>query len=476
MSLTDEGARLLERCRRVLADFAELEAGGPRRAARAADGDRAGAVRAAARAADRARVSGRPSRAVDVRLVLLDRVVALAEEGVDLAVRIGGLPDSSLRSRLVGHVRLVVCASPAYLRRRGTPREPARPGQTRLHRLSSAPRRCPSAGPSPAGAGANGASSCARAWWSTPGRPPSTPRWPGWGWRACCRTRSTSWWPASGCGSCSPTTSRPPAPIHIVQLPGAQVRAATAFADLAVERLRARFGVRALTPKDFSKKCRSRESCTSEKERGSRSGGSSSLVFFSRPAEPLTNSDPDDPPSFNASQGYSSDLDVNQAFNFNSDGDRAVGFMHSLALGSTTLSPDLIVHDPMDASRTATVAAVLERVSWNGGAGDAIDFTMRLSGSNKESVIAAVGESVRDVSFSFTVYERIGSYFEAFHTAGQVLPALIGVDGPDQKIFVNIDPNTDLTTPENFTVLLTLVPGSERRVSTADTIVTGESS
>ena len=117
----------------------------------------------------------------------------------------------------------------------------------------------------------------------------------------------------------------------------------------------------------------------------------------------------------------------------------------------------------MDASRTATVAAVLERVSWNGGAGDAIDFTMRLSGSNKESVIAAVGESVRDVSFSFTVYERIGSYFEAFHTAGQVLPALIGVDGPDQKIFVNSEPNTDVTTPENFTVLLTLAPGSERR-------------
>jgi DNA-binding transcriptional LysR family regulator len=62
---------------------------------------------------------------VDARLLLVDRVVSLAEEGIDLAVRIGALPDSSLRSRLVGQVRWVVCASPAYLARAGVPRTPA---------------------------------------------------------------------------------------------------------------------------------------------------------------------------------------------------------------------------------------------------------------------------------------------------------------------------------------------------------------
>jgi DNA-binding transcriptional LysR family regulator len=50
--------------------------------------------------------------------------VSLAEEGIDLAVRIGALPDSSLRSRVVGQVRWVVCASPAYLSRAGVPRAP----------------------------------------------------------------------------------------------------------------------------------------------------------------------------------------------------------------------------------------------------------------------------------------------------------------------------------------------------------------
>lgn len=59
---------------------------------------------------------------LDVRLVLLDRVVSLAEEGIDVAVRIGALPDSSLRARLVGHVRMLTCASPSYIARRGRPR------------------------------------------------------------------------------------------------------------------------------------------------------------------------------------------------------------------------------------------------------------------------------------------------------------------------------------------------------------------
>jgi len=61
---------------------------------------------------------------LDVRLVLLDRVVSLADEGIDVGIRIGDLPDSSLRAHLVGRVRQVVCASPAYLRRAGVPETP----------------------------------------------------------------------------------------------------------------------------------------------------------------------------------------------------------------------------------------------------------------------------------------------------------------------------------------------------------------
>jgi DNA-binding transcriptional LysR family regulator len=62
---------------------------------------------------------------VDVRMVLLDRIADLMEEGFDVAVRIAHLPDSSLTALRVGAVRRVVCASPAYLRAHGTPQTPA---------------------------------------------------------------------------------------------------------------------------------------------------------------------------------------------------------------------------------------------------------------------------------------------------------------------------------------------------------------
>lgn len=62
---------------------------------------------------------------VSVSALFLDRVVGLLEEGLDVGVRIGELPDSTLRAIPVGFVRRVVCASPRYLEKHGVPREPA---------------------------------------------------------------------------------------------------------------------------------------------------------------------------------------------------------------------------------------------------------------------------------------------------------------------------------------------------------------
>jgi DNA-binding transcriptional LysR family regulator len=62
---------------------------------------------------------------IRMRLLLTDRYVNLIEEHVDLAVRIGELADSSTIVTRVGLIRLVLCASPAYLKKRGTPKQPA---------------------------------------------------------------------------------------------------------------------------------------------------------------------------------------------------------------------------------------------------------------------------------------------------------------------------------------------------------------
>jgi DNA-binding transcriptional LysR family regulator len=61
---------------------------------------------------------------MEVSAVFLDRVVNLLEEGFDVGIRIGELPDSSMKAIRVGAVRRVVCASPMYLEKYGTPQQP----------------------------------------------------------------------------------------------------------------------------------------------------------------------------------------------------------------------------------------------------------------------------------------------------------------------------------------------------------------
>lgn len=61
---------------------------------------------------------------VSASCLFLDRLVNLVDEGVDVAIRIGELPDSTLQAIRVGQVRQVICASPTYLAAHGTPQKP----------------------------------------------------------------------------------------------------------------------------------------------------------------------------------------------------------------------------------------------------------------------------------------------------------------------------------------------------------------
>lgn len=61
---------------------------------------------------------------MQVDAIFLDRVVNLLEEGIDVGVRIGELPDSSMRAKRIGSVRQVLCAAPEYLAKNGIPQNP----------------------------------------------------------------------------------------------------------------------------------------------------------------------------------------------------------------------------------------------------------------------------------------------------------------------------------------------------------------
>lgn len=67
---------------------------------------------------------------IALRLVLTDRVVNAIEEDIDVSIRIGNLPDSSMIASRVGSIRLVVCGSPAYFAAHG---QPQKPGDLRHH-------------------------------------------------------------------------------------------------------------------------------------------------------------------------------------------------------------------------------------------------------------------------------------------------------------------------------------------------------
>ncbi|MGO4380963.1 LysR family transcriptional regulator [Pseudoduganella sp. RAF53_2] len=126
LSLTEAGVSYVAACRRILEDVGEAE--------RTATGEYAaprGKLDVTASV-----VFGRlhvvPVVAeflaqypeIDVNLMLTDRVVHMMDEQIDVAVRIGELPDSALMATGVGAVRRVVCASPEYLARHGVPYKP----------------------------------------------------------------------------------------------------------------------------------------------------------------------------------------------------------------------------------------------------------------------------------------------------------------------------------------------------------------
>jgi len=127
VTLTDVGTRYLERARRILADVEEAEASA--QAERTQPSGRL--VVSAPNGFGRIHVAPLFSAylkrypEVSGELRLSDRMVNLVEDGVDCAVRIGHLPDSSLVARAVGDMRRIVVASKHYLKRRGEPKKPA---------------------------------------------------------------------------------------------------------------------------------------------------------------------------------------------------------------------------------------------------------------------------------------------------------------------------------------------------------------
>lgn len=135
--LTEPGARYVEDCRRILAEMAEADESvmglhaSPRGRLTITAPARFGTMHVTPLVTEY--LQRYPE--VSAACWFLDRVVNVVDEGVDVAIRIGELPDSSLQSIRVGRVRRVICAAPGYLAEHGTPRSPE---ELAGHRIISA--------------------------------------------------------------------------------------------------------------------------------------------------------------------------------------------------------------------------------------------------------------------------------------------------------------------------------------------------
>lgn len=127
LSLTPEGEVFLARCREILSSIDASEAEVSTRSVTVS-----GLLKVSAPLSFGIRhlaplwsefLDLHPQVSLDVQLS--DRVIDLVDEGFDLAIRVGKLEDSTLISRKLASTRLVLCAAPGYLKRRGTPQHPS---------------------------------------------------------------------------------------------------------------------------------------------------------------------------------------------------------------------------------------------------------------------------------------------------------------------------------------------------------------
>ncbi len=127
VSLTDDGASFLPRARQILADLqdAEKQVSGGQSIPRGEFYVTAPVMFGRLHVLPVVTEMLEQHEQLDIRMMLVDRNVRIVEEGIDVAVRIGALADSSLLAVPIGSVRQMLVASPAYLSRHGQPGQPS---------------------------------------------------------------------------------------------------------------------------------------------------------------------------------------------------------------------------------------------------------------------------------------------------------------------------------------------------------------
>lgn len=189
---------------------------------------------------------------------------------------------------------------------------------------------------------------------------------------------------------------------------------------------------------------------------------------------------------------YDRSLNIQQGFNFKKDVQQPIGFVTWLKIGTEKIEADMTVNSPMaatpgtESAKTGTasdgnlkVVAVLEKITWEMGDTDPLQFEGQLSIAGKQAFSALLYATMIDVDIEigFVIYEYdplAKKYYAAFSDTAQAATdaaaaASTGVrgqikkDGDNLAMTIEMDPNTDVQSPINYKFTLQVVPKPEKQ-------------
>lgn len=158
---------------------------------------------------------------------------------------------------------------------------------------------------------------------------------------------------------------------------------------------------------------------------------------------------------------------IDNAFNFRRDVHERLGHVTSLKIGETEFEADFTLKEPMEEGDVGVVG-VLSSFDWEGGYAQPQTFAFQVSITNKNEMMTLIHTEMKslNVEICYNIYEydkQEGAFFNSLHTNDAAILSLIHVVGEERQIFLEDEPSMEVPMPENYQVVLGVVPQDEQQ-------------
>jgi len=158
---------------------------------------------------------------------------------------------------------------------------------------------------------------------------------------------------------------------------------------------------------------------------------------------------------------------IDQAFNFKQDVKVSVGHLLNLKIGSKEFYNDIELINPIN-NKVDKVVGPISGISWEGGKANPIITELNISIKNKQLVSELVFSDLSNIAveFCFVIYDYDPVkkvYYQSFHVEDNLL-GIINRSHNELAINISEYPSSEVTSPENYTLSLEIIPQPEQQV------------